>query len=178
MLHNPENYITQWAHVKKSETIKQMQTDEVGENGIELIIAAITTFFASILLIIGIRKNATGMILPWIIINVVDTIGGMIIFILKIVSYKTQVNPAKVTAAVCYFILTMYFIISVNAYYRALRRQKRLALQVLKSNSTLNSAVPGVSLSTTELHTFPSSRPRSLQSTSEDDDDEFILYLK
>ena len=80
------------------------------------------------------------MILPWIIINVVDTIGGMIIFILKIVSYKTQVNPAKVTAAVCYFILTMYFIISVNAYYRALRRQKRLALQVLKSNSTLNSA--------------------------------------
>ena len=35
MLHNPENYITQWAHVKKSETIKQMQTDEVGENGIE-----------------------------------------------------------------------------------------------------------------------------------------------
>ena len=35
MLHNPENYITQLAHVKKSETIKQMQTDEVGENGIE-----------------------------------------------------------------------------------------------------------------------------------------------
>merc|ERR1712020_538389 len=117
-----------------------MQLNEVGENGIELMIAAITTFLASVLLILGIRKNATGMILPWIIINIVDTMGGMIIFILKIVSYKTQVNPAKVTAAVCYFILTVYFIISVNAYYRALRRQKRLALQVLKSNSTLNSA--------------------------------------
>ena len=100
------------------------------------------------------------MILPWIIINVVDTIGGMIIFILKIVSYKTQVNPAKVTAAVCYFILTMYFIISVNAYYRALRRQKRLALQVLKSNSTLNSAgkilliTPKCSACTVECKTY------------------------
>ena len=100
------------------------------------------------------------MILPWIIINVVDTIGGMIIFILKIVSYKTQVNPAKVTAAVCYFILTMYFIISVNAYYRALRRQKRLALQVLKSNTTLNSAgkilliTPKYSACTAESKTY------------------------
>ena len=105
-----------------------------------VLIAAITTFLASIILIFGVRKNSSGMILPWIIINIVDTLGGMSIFVIKIASYKTQVNPAKVTATVCYFILTIYFIISVNAYYRALRRQKRLALQVLKSNSTLDSS--------------------------------------
>ena len=105
-----------------------------------VMIAALTTFLASIILIFGVRKNSTGMILPWIIINIVDTLGGMSIFVIKIASYKTQVNPAKVTATVCYFILTIYFIISVNAYYRALKRQKRLALQVLKSNSTLNSS--------------------------------------
>ena len=105
-----------------------------------VMIAAITTFLASIILIFGVRKNSSGMILPWIIINIVDTLGGMSIFVIKIASYKTQVNPAKVTATVCYFILTIYFIISVNAYYRALKRQKRLALQVLKSNSTLNSS--------------------------------------
>ena len=103
-------------------------------------IAAITTFVASIVLIFGLKRSAAGMILPWIIINVVDTVGGMSIFIIKVASYKTQVNPAKVTAAVCYFILTIYFVISVNAYYRALRRQKRLALQILKSNSTLNTS--------------------------------------
>ena len=103
-------------------------------------IAAITTFVASIVLIFGLKRSAVGMILPWIIINVVDTVGGMSIFIIKVASYKTQVNPAKVTAAVCYFILTIYFVISVNAYYRALRRQKRLALQILKSNSTLNTS--------------------------------------
>ena len=105
-----------------------------------VMIAAITTFVASIVLIFGLKRNAAGMILPWIIINVVDTVGGMSIFIIKVASYKTQVNPAKVTAAVCYFILTIYFVISVNAYYRALRRQKRLALQILKSNSTLNTS--------------------------------------
>ena len=105
-----------------------------------VMIAAITTFVASIVLIFGLKRNAAGMILPWIIINVVDTVGGMSIFIIKVASYKTQINPAKVTAAVCYFILTIYFVISVNAYYRALRRQKRLALQILKSNSTLNTS--------------------------------------
>ena len=105
-----------------------------------VMIAAITTFVASIVLIFGLKRSAAGLILPWIIINVVDTVGGMSIFIIKVASYKTQVNPAKVTAAVCYFILTIYFVISVNAYYRALRRQKRLALQILKSNSTLNTS--------------------------------------
>jgi len=176
MLQQPEKYITEWKNMKKSDTVKEMQINEVGENGIELMIAAMTTFVASIVLIFGLKRSAAGMILPWIIINVVDTVGGMSIFIIKVASYKTQVNPAKVTAAVCYFILTIYFVISVNAYYRALRRQKRLALQILKSNSTLNTS--GVQLSTTELHTFPSSRPRSLRSSTSEDDDEFILYLK
>ena len=35
MLHKPENYITEWANGHKSDALKQVQIDEVGENGIE-----------------------------------------------------------------------------------------------------------------------------------------------
>ena len=35
MLHQPEKYITEWKNVKKSDTVKEMQINEVGENGIE-----------------------------------------------------------------------------------------------------------------------------------------------
>ena len=35
MLHKPENYITEWANGHKSDAFKQIQIDEVGENGIE-----------------------------------------------------------------------------------------------------------------------------------------------
>ena len=35
MLHQPEKYITEWKNMKKSDTVKEMQINEVGENGIE-----------------------------------------------------------------------------------------------------------------------------------------------
>ena len=35
MLHKPENYITKWSNGHKSDALKQIQIDEVGENGIE-----------------------------------------------------------------------------------------------------------------------------------------------
>ena len=35
MLHQPEKYITDWKNMKKSDTVKEMQINEVGENGIE-----------------------------------------------------------------------------------------------------------------------------------------------
>ena len=87
----------------------------------------------------GVRRYATGLILPWVVINVVDTAGGLIIFILKVASKRAILSTSKTVAAVCYFVMTIYFIASVQAYYQSLRRQKRLARQILRSNSTLAS---------------------------------------
>ena len=85
------------------------------------------------------KRNSTGLILPWIVINIVDIFGGLIIFIMKLTNPDTSINALKIAAAIVYFVLSSYFVISIFAYYRSLKRQKRLARQVLLSNSTLDS---------------------------------------
>lgn len=136
MLHSPNSFID---IDFKSETTRQHRILEVGENGIELLIASITTLIASIMLLRGLRRNSTGLILPWIVVNIVDISGGLIIFITKLANPSKLIKPLKITAAIVYFILSFYFVISIYAYYKSLKRQKKLAKDVLKSNSTLDS---------------------------------------
>ena len=104
-----------------------------------VIIGASTTFIASVLLVLGIKRNSTGLILPWIVINIADTFTGFCIFASRLASYRINIVPTKLVAAICYFALTLYFVISVFSYYQALRRQKRLSKEVLKSSLTLES---------------------------------------
>ena len=111
----------------------------VTANLISVLIASITTLIASIMLLRGLRRNSTGLILPWIVVNIVDISGGLIIFITKLANPSKLIKPLKITAAIVYFILSFYFVISIYAYYKSLKRQKKLAKDVLKSNSTLDS---------------------------------------
>ena len=156
MIHSPKNFI---AIETKSETSREHRILEVGENAIEcklqsfthkakplsnldlvsVLIASITTLIASILLLRGLRRNSTGLILPWIVVNIVDISGGLIIFITRLANPSKHIKPLKITAAIVYFILAIYFVTSISSYYRSLKRQKKLSKEVLKSNSTLDS---------------------------------------
>ena len=164
-------------------------------------IACITTFLGSVLLILGLLYKHSGFIMPWLLINISYLFAGLGIFISKLASPDTHFHFMKIVAVFCYHILLAYFIISVFSYHTFLKRQRLLAQNILhlQSTSSLNSGtysfskvsdsdfnsfhdfftdISHVSLSTTELQSFPSSRPRSLKSLNSDDDDEFILYVK
>jgi hypothetical protein len=104
-------------------------------------IGSVTLLIGAIMLILGLRRHSTGLILPWIVINIVDFCGGVIIFISKLASPKVLVRPIKVLAVICYFCLVVYFVATVYSYYQSVKRQKRIARLVLQSNMTLSSGM-------------------------------------
>ena len=108
-----------------------------------VLIACITTFLGSILLLLGLLRNISGFILPWLIINISFFIAGLAIFITKLASPNYHISFIKITAVICYHILLAYFIISVHSFHTMIKRQRMLARDILhsNSNSSLNSGM-------------------------------------
>ena len=104
-------------------------------------IACITTFLGSVLLILGLLYKHSGFIMPWLLINISYLFAGFGIFISKLASPDTHFHFMKIVAVFCYHILLAYFIISVFSYHTFLKRQRLLAQNILhlQSTSTLNS---------------------------------------
>merc|ERR1711976_267732 len=170
MIHSPENFISDWKKIDTNDTLKILYVNQIGDNGVEIMIACITTFLGSVLLILGLLYKHSGFIMPWLLINISYLFAGFGIFISKLASPDTHFHFMKIVAVFCYHILLAYFIISVFSYHTFLKRQRLLAQNILhlQSTSSLNSDISHVSLSNTELQSFPSSRPRSLKSLNSD----------
>merc|ERR1712130_573146 len=56
---------------------------QVGQNAIEMLIGGLATFFCSILLIQGIRKNKTTWMFPWIVESSISTFASFILFLVQ-----------------------------------------------------------------------------------------------
>jgi len=56
---------------------------QVGQNAIEMLIGGLATFFCSILLIQGIRKNKTTWMFPWIVESSISTFASFILFLVR-----------------------------------------------------------------------------------------------
>ena len=106
-------------------------------------IACITTFLGSVLLILGLLYKHSGFIMPWLLINISYLFAGLGIFISKLASPDTHFHFMKIVAVFCYHILLAYFIISVFSYHTFLKRQRLLAQNILhlQSTSSLNSGI-------------------------------------
>ena len=106
-----------------------------------VMIACITTFLGSVLLILGLLYKHSGFIMPWLLINISYLFAGFGIFISKLASPDTHFHFMKIVAVFCYHILLAYFIISVFSYHTFLKRQRLLAQNILhlQSTSSLNS---------------------------------------
>lgn len=104
-----------------------------------MLLEGLTTLIASVLLIFGLKRKSPGLILPWIIIVLVDTVASFVLFLNKSISAKFDIEPLKIFAICAYFVLSIYFLASVSVYYQDLRRQKKITRQ-LASTLTLDSA--------------------------------------
>lgn len=101
-----------------------MALHEIGSNGIELLVEGLSSFVASALLVHGVRQEKTSFIFPWVIITILLTIANFVTFMVKVAS-PSSISVGKVFAAVIYFAIASYFILSVYSYYQILKIRKR-----------------------------------------------------
>lgn len=105
------------------------------------------------MLLFGLKRKSPGFILPWIIIILVDTVASFVIFMMKSIGSKFEIEPLKVFAICAYFVLNIYFLASVSVHYKDLRRQKKITRQ-LASGLTLDSSGKSLNLLKLENLTF------------------------
>merc|ERR1739848_182737 len=85
--------------------------EQVGQNAIEMLIGGLATFFCSILLIQGIRKNRTTWMFPWIVESSISTFASFILFLVQVAS-PTSLSVFKAFLVFLFFALSIFFILS------------------------------------------------------------------
>jgi len=200
MIHNPIQYV----HLENVKTIhehkeispnetnieenEESATDEleslmnsliksVGQNGIEMLIGGIATLIVSLLLIQGIRTNKTSWILPWIVETIVSTLGGFFIFLVQVASPQS-ISVLKSFLVVCFFGITVYFILSVYSLYMIIKIQKRSVTHFLDHEFQSNEGSYYRPLGNGQEQTLPWREKKVPMNEQEDIDREHVLYAK
>jgi len=158
------------------EAITNHLIKQVGQNAIEMLIGGLATFFCSILLIQGIRKNKTTWMFPWIVDSSISTFAIFILFLVKVAS-PTSLSVFKAFLVVLYFALSIYFILSVYSLYMILKIQKKSVTTFLDQEFEQGSSFYHT-LEDEEPH-MPPYREKTVPMTeSEDKGREHVLYAK
>jgi len=149
---------------------------QVGQNAIEMLIGGLATFFCSILLIQGIRKNKTTWMFPWIVESSISTFASFILFLVQVAS-PTSLSVFKAFLVVLFFALSVYFILSVYSLYMILKIQKKSVTTFLDHEFQQGSSFYHT-LEDEEPH-MPPYREKTVPMTESDDKGrEHVLYAK
>jgi ABC-type Fe3+-siderophore transport system permease subunit len=158
------------------EAITNHLIKQVGQNAIEMLIGGLATFFCSILLIQGIRKNKTTWMFPWIVESSISTFASFILFLVQVAS-PTSLSVFKAFLVVLFFALSVYFILSVYSLYMILKIQKKSVTTFLDHEFQQGSSFYHT-LEDEEPH-MPPYREKTVPMTeSEDKGREHVLYAK
>jgi len=158
------------------EAITNHLIKQVGQNAIEMLIGGLATFFCSILLIQGIRKNKTTWMFPWIVESSISTFASFILFLVQVAS-PTSLSVFKAFLVVLFFALSIYFILSVYSLYMILKIQKKSVTTFLDQEFEQGSSFYHT-LEDEEPH-MPPYREKTVPMTeSEDKGREHVLYAK
>merc|ERR1719228_631777 len=148
--------------------------EHVGVNGVELLISGLTTLMVSVILIVGLRQRKPSLIIPWIVVFMIQTIGTFIVFISHVASPKS-LSVIKCIAISGYFLLAVYFIVCVYSYHQILKIQKRNARHFL-DNDFLGEGYHTLEETSERIPPF---REKTVpMNDSEDIDKENVLYAK
>ena len=95
---------------------------------------------ASIALFIGLINLSLKLMEVWIGINCFNISAGAVIFLVRVSGSRATwaVGPSRALGALLYLGLNLYFVCSVVALTRTVKRRKHLQKQILMSESTGN----------------------------------------
>lgn len=195
MLHNPIGFVnlaslSEQSHQNVSanntdkdgeesdqESIRRMtrvMVEQVGMNGLEVLISGLSLFFVSIILVMGLRQRKPSMMIPWIVVSMINTAGAFIAFLLSVAS-PASVSVVQSIAIISYFALAIYFILSVYSYHQIIKIQKKNARHFL-DNDFLSEGYHTLEEST--VRAPPYKEKTVPMNDQEDMDRENVLYAK
>merc|ERR1711936_234073 len=168
--------------------------ENIKDQGIEIIVAGFLKLTCSVLLFHGVRSNTPWLLLPWLVEETVEMVGGFIILIIKI--FKSfQWDVGMTVVGFLFYLVGSYFLFSVWSLYIAIKRKNRNADIIVQSVSQVSGGFQtGMNYQRLEEECWQSepnlaSEFRSAKDMSggfirekkvnlEDENDEHVLYVQ
>jgi len=160
------------------------------KEGIETIIGSFLKLFCSILLVQGARKGNPWFLVPWLVEETIEMVGGFIHFTIQATRNKNW-SAGAIIMGMFFFLLGCYFLYSVASFHALLRRMKKNSSMIVASVSqgVTGGFQSGLNYQRLEEECWQSqpniasefSRPgfvREKKVDLEDNGDEHVLYVQ
>jgi len=109
----------------------------IQKEGVEVMIASLLKFVCSALLIMGARRGWAWFLVPWLVEEVFEMVGGMLQLITNAVREGSMTFGSSLLMMGIY-LLGGYFIYSVASYHFLLKRMSKQSMEVISSVSQGN----------------------------------------
>jgi len=129
-----DEYLDQDIFVDSSDNNYSRELEDIKNQGIEVIVAGIIKLTCSLLLFQGVRSNVQWLLLPWLVEEIVEMVGGIILCF--VYTFRAANWSASMTIfGILFYMIIAYFVVSVGSFYVLMKRKNRNADLIVQSVS-------------------------------------------
>merc|ERR1711973_818636 len=111
--------------------------ENIKDQGVEVIVAGFLKLICSLLLFLGVRSSTQWLLLPWLVEETVEMVGGLVLLVINI--FKSPSWEVTTTVfGLLFYSIGAYFLFSVWSLYVVIKRKKRNADMVVQSVSQVS----------------------------------------
>jgi len=122
---------------RRSDNNYSKELENIKNQGIEVIVAGIIKLTCSLLLFHGVRSNTHWLLLPWLVEEMIEMVGGLILCL--VYTFKDpNWNVSMTIFGILFYVIVAYFVVSVGSFYVLMKRKNRNADLIVQSVSQVS----------------------------------------